>query len=606
MKFNSTILNTKPYILPDSQHDKHIISKLDVIECNYRHHPDVINVFNNISNLHKYPLEKDQNELKNEISKYVKCDINNIIITHGSDNALKLCIETFIDTTSKILVPIPTYPHFINFIKLSKVKQENISYIELNSIKDKVDSLYEKLCQELNNEYDFVYLVNPNMPLGYMFNNNQIEILLKKYKNTLFIIDEAYIEFTKYDSVVKYISNYRNIIITRTFSKAFSLASLRLGYILSNIENINKMYVPYNGKDVTNVAMICGSKILQNIEYYKNNIADINESKDLLDKNIKNVIASDELVQDIYIGHGNFFIVKCKDSNYVCNKFREFGYIVRDKHAELNNCIRISIGTNDDMINILKIIKIINKKYIDDCSTVYIDLDGTIRKTAKVNSKLTHGIDNFIMRHNNKNITVVTNNTFQLPNEIKAYLSANNIRINNLITPYDTINKLHTDGKINNPFIIANDRCIEYLEQFNIHNNTSNVDSILLLNSFSLITNTQIDLMRSLIKHNVPIYIVEQCIMCPSYMCSETNDDNDVMIPDVGTYLNMLNVPMNLINIIGKETLTIEHNNNCVMIGDTYTDIKFAKHNNIEKILLLSTINKINNGYIEFNNFDHI
>ena len=100
------------------------------------------------------------------------------------------------------------------------------------------------------NDVKILYLSNPNNPSGRKVPKNEIEILIRKYSKTWFLIDEAYVEFYG-DSLVPLAEKYTNLIIFRTFSKAFSLAGIRIGYIVSNSKNIKIINKVRNGKDVS-------------------------------------------------------------------------------------------------------------------------------------------------------------------------------------------------------------------------------------------------------------------------------------------------------------------------------------------------------------------
>ena len=330
---------------------------LDLNEFDFNHHPNFFNEINNeinISSITKYSniFQKNTQNLLNKIAIHNNLDINNVLLTNGSDIGLETIINNFVNSNSKIIIFVPTYNYFI--LKIKEITN-NIIYIPIDFNNNNVNIID---CLDFYNdiliENSFIYIVNPNNPTGKFINPNKIESLLKKYTKTIFIIDEAYIEFCYDQSCKDLIKTYNNIFITRTFSKAYGLAGLRLGYILSKQNNINQLYFKYNEKNVTEIAKIAGISILNNIDYYQNIINEIIQIRDnfelFLEENNIYFIKSFSNFISIYIGN---------NYNNLINIFENNNIFIRNKNDDinLNGFIRITIGTNIHMEIIKNIIK---------------------------------------------------------------------------------------------------------------------------------------------------------------------------------------------------------------------------------------------------------
>ena len=226
MNTNRNLLKIKHY-KPSDRYQNIDTVKLDWNECNIPFNEDYLSklrgsIFN--VNLSEYP-NINNDDLLDSLGSY--CDIpkNNVQIFNGSDSALHYIFATFLNPETKVLMYYPNYSQVESYIQLYS---DNLSYSHI--INPFSDHTYD--FGEISNN-DVIYITNPNNPTGKIIDITIIEGLLILHPNKLFIIDEAYYEFSN-KTCVSLVKKYNNIIVTRTFSKAFSLASIRLGYICSN------------------------------------------------------------------------------------------------------------------------------------------------------------------------------------------------------------------------------------------------------------------------------------------------------------------------------------------------------------------------------------
>ena len=287
--------------------------------------------------------------LINKIAQHNNILNDNIILTAGSDDALEYIVNTYINYDTTILLFYPTYDYFETIVKkkTSKIEYLNIGLDDNNYNLDKYLDKY------ILNDKTIVYIINPNNPIGNIINITSLEKYLQQYNQTIFIVDEAYIEFVeKHMSCIELINKYNNLIIVRTFSKAYGLAGLRLGYIATSMIHCKKIYELYNERSLIELTKIAGIFIMDNINYYKKNITIIIEERQLFEKFLKenNIF---------YISSNTCFILF-----YVGNKYNtlltileENNIIIRNKNNEVKGFLRISIGNSDNMIFVKKIFK---------------------------------------------------------------------------------------------------------------------------------------------------------------------------------------------------------------------------------------------------------
>jgi histidinol-phosphate aminotransferase len=170
----------------------------------------------------------------------------------------------------------------------------------------------------------------------------------------MFFLDEAYYEF-RGDTVISLVKKYDNIIIFRTFSKAFGLAGLRLGYIISNFENINLINKVRNGKEVSSLAQIAGVAAILNYSHYLNRVKDLIDVREWFYNEIK-ILDN----YQVFESSSNFLLVKHSESKQIIKHLYKNKILVRDRSSMhlLNNCFRITIGSKQEMAKVLEILKL--------------------------------------------------------------------------------------------------------------------------------------------------------------------------------------------------------------------------------------------------------
>ena len=318
-------------------------SDWECFDWNESEFPPTNKVFEVMKSFYRYERYPDitATQLKNKLSEYVPLPVDFIEVYNGSDDALKDIITVFVDKDTHVLSYQPSYTQVNTFITTNT---EN--YMKVN-IKDPLGK----------HEYDFdyckvnevVYLVNPNNPTGKLLPVEEIKKLVKTYPNTLFIVDEAYYEFAK-QSCSHLVVSHKNLIVTRTFSKAFGLASVRLGYCMGHPDTLSHIRKIRNGKAVNTLGQLCGIAALNDLDYLQSRIDEMNDAKKFFIDNLPNYYNA--LDSD-----ANFVLVKTPDSKKLLEKMKENKILIRDRSAfdNLENCVRITIGSKKQIIRVLDV-----------------------------------------------------------------------------------------------------------------------------------------------------------------------------------------------------------------------------------------------------------
>ena len=202
-----------------------------------------------------------------------------------------------------------------------------------------------------------VYICNPNNPTGNLHPISYIEHLLNEFPDTLFLIDEAYYEFSGV-SAKDLVLRYENILISRTMSKAFGIANFRVGYLIASKDNIQFINKIRNPKNLSTIAQTAAMAVLSDLDYMWNYVSEVRETRDYFIDSINKL--TDRMKP--YSSNGNFVLIKMKsreEKMEVINYLIENNIFVRDttQNASVYNCFRITIGNREQMERVLSILK---------------------------------------------------------------------------------------------------------------------------------------------------------------------------------------------------------------------------------------------------------
>jgi len=343
----------KPYKIVSHEVWQNTISRQDILKLDWNESD--VNIFPelmalllseiDINNSHLYPPAINF-KLQNLLADYAGVSNSNITSTNGSDHGLELIVRSYINPEDKVVIISPTYDNFRIYAESASDNvqlyfPENIFSTDIKNINTAVS------------DAKMVYLCNPNNPTGWLYSELEIEQLLSNNNNTIFIIDEAYYEFSKL-TVKGLINKYSNLYITRTFSKAFALASFRIGYIISdprNIEYINKIK---NHKSLPYFAMYAAIHALSNIGKVNCHIEEVKKGEALLvdyfsKKGIKYFTTPGNFI-NIKLDRAIEFILKMKNQNI---------YVRSLAHLKgCENMVRITLGEPKTIIKLIAVIEL--------------------------------------------------------------------------------------------------------------------------------------------------------------------------------------------------------------------------------------------------------
>ena len=296
----------------------------------------------------RYP-DPLQWQLKFQLARIKGVPAENIFVGNGSDEVIDLAYRIFCNPAKdNVIVCPPTYGMYevsgnINDVYIKKVNLTEDFQLDVEGILEAVDE-HTKL----------LFICSPNNPTGNNMNRSDVEVLLNNFPGIV-IIDEAYINYSKQKTFIQELTEYPNLIVMQTLSKAWGLAALRLGLCYASMDIIdlfNKVKPPYN---VNEASQLLGLEALQNTDIVNEWITASVLQKELLIKEL----GTFAFVKKLYTSDANFVLVKVKDAADLYKYLSDREVVVRNRSKDpgCENCLRITIGTQEEnelLINLLK------------------------------------------------------------------------------------------------------------------------------------------------------------------------------------------------------------------------------------------------------------
>lgn len=303
---------------------------------------------NPFGNLNRYP-DPYQKEVKEKLSALKSIPVSQIFLGNGSDEVIDLVFRIFCTPgRDKALVFTPTYGMYE---VSANINDTELLQLPLNS-DFQIDK--ESIIPFLTDEnLKLIFICSPNNPTGNSIEN--VDFILENFNGIVFV-DEAYIDFSTQKSWTEKLSQYPNLVISQTFSKARGLAAVRVGIAYSSPEIIalfNKTKPPYNVSQLNQEAALIA---LLDAKKYQSEIKTILAEKERLEKEFLQL----SLIKKIYPSDANFILVEVNDADGIYNNLVQQKIITRNRNSVIAGCIRITIGTteeNNQLISALKAYK---------------------------------------------------------------------------------------------------------------------------------------------------------------------------------------------------------------------------------------------------------
>jgi histidinol-phosphate aminotransferase len=302
----------------------------------------------NLSRINRYP-DSQGYYLKKKLSRFYNLTYSNFVLGNGSDELIDIIIKTFVEDDESIITADIT---FLEYKIISQVNNRKIFAVPLKYFKYDLESIKRKIDKKTK----IIFISNPNNPTGTYLTKYEIEDFISELpKTVLLVLDEAYDAFIDVDDFpnsLAYLNN-KNIIILKTFSKAFGLAGLRIGYAILDSElaaYMERARPPFNVNILAQAAAIAA---IDDKKFLEKTRTTVLEGKNYLYDSLSKLgIACVPSVS-------NFILMDCgRDGEEIFREMLKYGVIVRDmKQYGLKNFIRVTIGTRKENERFIKVLK---------------------------------------------------------------------------------------------------------------------------------------------------------------------------------------------------------------------------------------------------------
>ena len=359
--------NIKPYEADLFENNE--LLRLNSNENQFGASPKAIEALKNISkqDISTYPAYGKLMEL---LAKKFKLDIENFLITAGCDEAICTIYRTYLNPDDKVLSYSPTF-------SVPKIISETLgaSFIEID-YDEKWSFNLEKIlnkAKEINPK--IIHITSPNSPTGEIVKSSDIKTILETFKETVVVLDNTYSNYASETFKEDDIKNYNNLFITKSFSKDYALAGLRLGYVISkseNIKNLNKAILPYS---VNKLALIAGIEAIKDHKHFERVKLNTEKNKKDLTKFLNSFGFK------TYPSEGNFVLCDMGDkADFIYKKLLQNKILIK-KFGDnaLKNTFRITIPNNKDLKKFKKALTI-KPLLVFDIDGVLIDVQNSYRE----------------------------------------------------------------------------------------------------------------------------------------------------------------------------------------------------------------------------------
>jgi len=346
--WNDKVKEIEPYVPGEQPKDKKCI-KLNTNENPYPPSKKVMEAMKNAVNddLKLYP-DPTCSDFTLEIAKYYNLDTNEIFVGNGSDEVLAFAFMAFFSKDKKILFPDISYSFYIVYAQLLNLDYELV----------KLDDNFNIPLEELKKQNGGVIIPNPNAPTGKYVDIESLRNLVEANKDSVVIIDEAYIDFGG-ESMVKFIKDYDNLLVIQTLSKSRSLAGLRVGFALGHkdlIEGLNRIKNSINSYTLDRVALAGATEAMKDNEHFEE------ITKKIIDTRETTMKSLEKLGFNVLESKANFVFASHNkvSGKLLYERLKDNGVLVRYFNKDrIDNFLRITIGTDEEMSILIERLKLI-------------------------------------------------------------------------------------------------------------------------------------------------------------------------------------------------------------------------------------------------------
>lgn len=331
-----------PYTPPTGERGGKI--RLDFNENTVGCSPGVVAALQRIT-ADQLTLYPEYGRVTGALARFFNVDPDEFTLTNGTDEAIQLLVNTFVDRDEEILLMRPSYAMYRFYGELAAAAIREMEY-EVDESGDFGFPL-DRLLAAIRPGTRAILISNPNNPTGGSIGHEEIRAILKAAPHAAVLIDEAYFEFFGV-TVLDWIREYPNLFVSRTFSKAYGMAGLRCGCLFSAAANMNWIHKAQSPYSVNMVAAIAACAAVEDAKYRTNYVAEVVQAREVAWEGLRRLgVRCFRTSANFILFHAGKRAIEIRDA------LRDRGVLVRDRSYEVPGCVRVTIGTREQVARFL-------------------------------------------------------------------------------------------------------------------------------------------------------------------------------------------------------------------------------------------------------------
>lgn len=330
------VLNMAPYSPPTG--DRASKLRLDFNENTVGASPQVLEYLRTHLTEAQLSIYPEYGDTKRELAAFFGVEPEDFILTNGTDEAIQVLINTYIDDDAQVVLLQPSYAMYRFYAELAGAKLREIPYRA-----EKLAFPLEELLDAIRPNTRAVLIANPNNPTGTGTSRAGVERILEKAANAAVLIDEAYYEFSGI-TALGLLEDYPNLFVSRTFSKVYGMAAMRFGCLFSQSGNVDFLHKAQSPYSVNTLAAMAARAAIRDKTYIEKYVTEILAARELL------YVGLEKLQIPYYESKANFVLFEAGTRAIsIRDQLRERGVLIRDRSYEIAGCVRVTVGTRQQI-----------------------------------------------------------------------------------------------------------------------------------------------------------------------------------------------------------------------------------------------------------------
>ena len=277
-------------------------------------------------------------EARPELAAFFGVRPEELLLTNGTDEAIQVVLNTYVDDGEEVVLLKPSYAMYRFYADVAAARVREIPYRA-----GTLEFPLEELLAAVTGETRAILIANPNNPTGTGVSLEGIEAVLEKAAGAAVLIDEAYYEFSGI-TALPLLGHYPNLFVSRTFSKVYGMAAMRLGCLFSQATNIRYLHKTQSPYSVNALAALAARAAIRDHDYIARYVEEALAARELLYQELE------RLKIPYYRSQANFVLARFGERAIeIRDRLRAAGVLVRDRSYELEGCVRITVGTREQV-----------------------------------------------------------------------------------------------------------------------------------------------------------------------------------------------------------------------------------------------------------------